>query len=246
MKKLFFALTLCFIFLVNINFVAAESVKFTPQVSLPGTYTASTTYYLGESSDIGVIGQIIKGIYRYGIGIVGIVAVIGLMAGGVMWTISAGNKEKVSEAKSWITSSLTGLILALSSYMILITVNPDLVQFKFSTIQTSQDLKIGCCEYDGTAQKTFEEDCKGTFYLNQEVVYEKGNAVCNKLTYDAIMDEFEKVEWICIEDGNCESENNPYSIYSLTIDEKYCKSIRSFNPPTCQGEKQVYCCAKSK
>ena len=73
------------------------------------------------------IAEYIAGIYKYAIGIVGILATVVMMIGGVMWMMSGGNASTAGEAKSWITSSLTGLIIALSSYMILYQVNPALV-----------------------------------------------------------------------------------------------------------------------
>lgn len=73
------------------------------------------------------IAEYIAGIYKYAIGIVGILATIVMMIGGVMWMMSGGNASTAGEAKSWITSSLTGLVIALCSYMILYQVNPALV-----------------------------------------------------------------------------------------------------------------------
>ena len=84
---------------------------------------------VGDESKLCVnwIAEYIAGIYKYAIGIVGILATVVMMIGGVMWIMSGGNASTAGEAKSWITSSLTGLIIALSSYMILYQVNPALV-----------------------------------------------------------------------------------------------------------------------
>jgi len=76
------------------------------------------------------IGEYIIGIYNYAIGIIGILAVLGMAIGGVMWIMSAGNKTMVGEAKSWITSSLLGLVLALGSYTLLYIINKDLITFR--------------------------------------------------------------------------------------------------------------------
>ena len=75
------------------------------------------------------IGEYIVGIYKYAIGIAGILATIVMMIGGFMWLMAGGNQSRISEAKSWIGASLTGLIIALSSYLILYQVNPNLVKF---------------------------------------------------------------------------------------------------------------------
>lgn len=76
------------------------------------------------------IGDYITGIYKYAVGIVGILATVVMMIGGVMWITAVGNASRLSEAKAWIGAALTGLILAMTSYTILYQVNPKLTQFK--------------------------------------------------------------------------------------------------------------------
>lgn len=75
------------------------------------------------------IGDYIAGVYKYAIGIAGILATIVMMIGGFLWLTAGGNQSRIGEAKSWIGASLTGLIIALSSYLILYQVNPNLVKF---------------------------------------------------------------------------------------------------------------------
>ncbi|MFA6393460.1 MAG: pilin [Patescibacteria group bacterium] len=84
----------------------------------------------GDYCEIPWIGQYVAGIYKYAIGVVGIIAAIMLMVGGVRWLTAGGNASAVTDAQSYITGSLTGLVLALLSYTILYTINPALVSFK--------------------------------------------------------------------------------------------------------------------
>ena len=65
------------------------------------------------------IAQYIQAIYTYAVGAVGVVAAVVLMIGGVMWITAGGNASNVSEAKSMITASLTGMVLVLCSYLLL-------------------------------------------------------------------------------------------------------------------------------
>jgi hypothetical protein len=90
------------------------------------------------------IGEYIAGLYKYAIGIVGILAAVVLMIGGVIWITAGGNQTRVGEARAWIGASLTGLIIALTSYMILYQVNPDLVNFRAIVIPEVKEM--GCCE----------------------------------------------------------------------------------------------------
>jgi len=88
------------------------------------------------------IGEYIAGVYKYAIGIVGILAAVVLMVGGVLWIIAGGNATTIGEAKAWIGASLTGLVIALTSYTILYQVNPALVEFKPITLGIVQKIAL--------------------------------------------------------------------------------------------------------
>lgn len=76
------------------------------------------------------LAKYIGGLQRYAIGIIGIIAVITLMMGGVIWLTSGGDQNKIGEAKNWIIGSITGLVLTLGAYLLLYTINPDLTVLK--------------------------------------------------------------------------------------------------------------------
>ncbi|MDD5031906.1 MAG: pilin [Patescibacteria group bacterium] len=148
---------------------AAED-NFTPQISIPGS-----SFGAGEKTTPS-IAKYIQAIYNYAIGIVGILAAVVLMVGGVIWLTAGGSPEKVNEAKAWIGAALSGLVLALTSYMILNTINPDLVSFKDiapENIKKPLDNYAAvvdngiCCEYekDGKINSTSvtPEICKNDY-----------------------------------------------------------------------------------
>ena len=99
-------------------------IKFTPQVPI-GDYYGDETEISGTS-----IGEYIQAVYKYAIGIVGIVAAAVIMWSGFMWITAGGNPQKITEAKSWLTGALSGLMLAMTSFLILQTVNPELIKIK--------------------------------------------------------------------------------------------------------------------
>lgn len=105
---------------------AATDVTYTPQVDIPGGPEGT----VNENS----VGQYVQAVYNYGIGIAGILAAVVIMAAGVMWLVAGGNAGRVEEAKEWIKAAVTGLILALVSYTILLTINPDLIKLNPITI----------------------------------------------------------------------------------------------------------------
>lgn len=76
------------------------------------------------------IANYITAVYKYAVGLVTILTTIMIIISGVMWTTSAGNPESINKAKQMITRSITGLVIALGSYTLLYTINPDLVEFR--------------------------------------------------------------------------------------------------------------------
>ncbi|HOZ53278.1 MAG TPA: pilin [bacterium] len=93
-----------------------------------------------ESCKIPWIGIYIYAIYNYLLGIGGVLAAIALMIGGVLWLVSTGNASRVSQAKSWITGSLTGLIILLTSYVLLYEINPELLGMRYTKMETIEPL----------------------------------------------------------------------------------------------------------
>ncbi len=81
----------------------------------------------GQSCDIGWISKYISILYQYLVGLAAILAAIVILIAGFIWLISAGSQDRIKLAKELITGALSGLALALVSYMLLATVNPSLV-----------------------------------------------------------------------------------------------------------------------
>lgn len=77
----------------------------------------------------------IKYIYQIALGVVGLMALLMLILGGVMYMTAAGNASQMDDAKGRINNAILGLILALAAYLILYTINPDLV--RLTSIQLS-------------------------------------------------------------------------------------------------------------
>lgn len=96
-------------------------------ISIPGlvlrestcTETECTTPWLADY---------ISGLYKYGITVIIILAVITIMIGGVIWITSGGNDERIGDAKKWIGGSLIGVLIGCTSYLILNFVNPALTE----------------------------------------------------------------------------------------------------------------------
>jgi len=135
MKKYLFIIPILFLTFTSI----ASAITYKAQVGF-GSFKTEVTI------DGNSIGRYIQEVYNYAVGAVGILATITMMWGGVRWLTAGGNKEAVADAQSWIKGSLTGLVLIMTSYLILYTINPDLIFFKtisLSTILKTQPLIVG-------------------------------------------------------------------------------------------------------
>lgn len=69
----------------------------------------------------------LKNLYNFLLGFVGIAAMGSIVYGGVLYIISAGNPSRVGAAKDAIWNGIIGLVVAGFGYLILVTINPDLV-----------------------------------------------------------------------------------------------------------------------
>ena len=123
------------------------------QVKIPGIEKISSQHVTCNDDTCSVpwIGIYISAIYRYAVSIVGLLATVVMMFAGMLWITAAGNTEQISKAKSYISAALTGLVLTLTSWVILYQVNPDLIKFT--------SIKIVPVEKH-TPESTTNETCK--------------------------------------------------------------------------------------
>ncbi len=75
----------------------------------------------------------INRLYKYALVISSIAGVFMIMLGGYMYIFSGGNDKKVSTAKSFITTSLLGIAVLLTGFLLLKQINPSLLQIKSIT-----------------------------------------------------------------------------------------------------------------
>jgi len=126
-------------------------LQFTPQILISEAAVNYTSIPVGSynegvmTSDL--LAKYIQAFYNYGMAIVAILAAIVLMAGGLLWLTSAGNDTRISQAKELISGSIVGSIILLSSWIILNTVNPDLLNLRTIQIQYQKPITSLMCEW---------------------------------------------------------------------------------------------------
>lgn len=105
---------------------ALKNITYEPLVELP--LQPDKFFTSGVSSETGLI-KYLTNIFKIGIGIAGLLAVIMIMYGGIIY-MSTDSFTGKSEGKEIIKNALLGLMLALISWLILNTINPDILSFK--------------------------------------------------------------------------------------------------------------------
>jgi ABC-type dipeptide/oligopeptide/nickel transport system permease subunit len=80
------------------------------------------------------LGDYLAAAFRVGIYLAAILTVIMLIIGGIQYMTAGGDPGKVGNAKDRIKNAVFGLLLVLASYLIVYTINPDLVNLQY-TIQ---------------------------------------------------------------------------------------------------------------
>ena len=69
-------------------------------------------------------------LFIFGLGAITILALARMMSGGIQYILAAGNVAKHEEAVNTIQQALLGMGLLLASYLLLKTINPDLVNLR--------------------------------------------------------------------------------------------------------------------
>lgn len=103
---------------------SSDTIIFNPEIPIPGLLTKA--FAIAPTS----IGEYIRAIFVYFIWIVGIVAVVMVMYGGIKWVAAAGNPSRINDARDTINSAIIGVIIALTSVVLLNVINPQLTTLK--------------------------------------------------------------------------------------------------------------------
>jgi hypothetical protein len=76
--------------------------------------------------------------FIFGLSLIAFLALTQMMIGGLTYILAAGNVAKIEDAKDTIKQALLGLGLLLVSYLLLYTINPDLVNLRNPNLAPTQ------------------------------------------------------------------------------------------------------------
>lgn len=215
-----------------------DPIYITPTVSIPNTdFTAGKAIKVEESTK--TLANYIVAIFKYSIGVIGIIAAIALMAGGMVWLTAGGNHEKISSAKTMIGSSLIGLAIAFGAFLLLSAVNTNLVNFPIRTIKKISyiSMESGCClkgisTATQTSEALTEEQCAAIpdtkFYAGLEARFNSCQSANGKYFY------------ACLNTSDPTTTCNAFS--AQPVEDRYCDGLP--DPPRCSTAKT--CCTVTK
>lgn len=118
----------------------AKPLNFMFNVPLPG-FPGGNNIQI----DCLTLGDYLSYIYKFVIGLVGLLSVFMITVGGFIWIFAGGNSGKVKQAKDYIRGAVTGLLLAVFSYSILYIINPQLVEIKRIGLPVVKKAMLAIC-----------------------------------------------------------------------------------------------------
>ena len=107
----------------------ASAQDYTPLAPLPGTFTGE------KGAETTNIGLYLSGAITLLIAVSGALAVLMMIIGGTQYVASGIAPPAKNDAKARIWNAVIGLVLVLVSYLILNSINPNLVKFKLTLPQ---------------------------------------------------------------------------------------------------------------
>ncbi len=113
---------------------------FIPELDLPGVFSGPQT------SDSGLLARYLRAVFIYFIWVVGIVAGVMVVYAGVRWISAAGNPGQIKEAREILDGAVIGVIIALTSVLLLNIINPRLTELTLPGIAPIKQQPVGGSE----------------------------------------------------------------------------------------------------
>ena len=153
--KIFIKYKKIFICLVVLGFLAIASSSLAALANWPdsplGTVLDPSGSKTGQKS---TLVDFVKYLYEWGIALGGLAAFVALLIAGFLYVTSTGDPAQMNEAKNRATWAIGGLVLLLSSWLILHVINPELTVLRPLPENFEEDLVAGMgCKTDADCRK---------------------------------------------------------------------------------------------
>ena len=115
---------------------------------------------IGDMTQVAQLKDYINNFYVWFLGFVSIIAVVMIAWAGFKWLTAAGNQTRIANAKTGIVNALIGLVLAYTSYLLLVTINPGLVEFRNIAVPLIETIEMTgsfCIEVDPLDYDDYED-----------------------------------------------------------------------------------------
>lgn len=164
---------ICIVFLLvtQVTFVHAKQTTsavqdfITPKLNIEIPDIKFTKAKLNKEDELIVnyLADYLSATYKILLTFGSVIAITFIIIGGLQYSLGATSQEQASKAKKRIKNATSGLILLTSTYLILYTINPNLVNFDSLTLDTmhAHDLPIYVREKTKAEQKIKTPPCKG-------------------------------------------------------------------------------------
>jgi hypothetical protein len=113
------------------------------------------------------IPSLLKYIYNLSILLTGLLALVLLIWGGIRYTISTNNPGRMADAREQITAALLGMIIVFASYLVLNTINPELLILRVIPLETIEVTPYSPPEHLDAPEYEFQEIPVGTLITSE-------------------------------------------------------------------------------
>lgn len=131
-------------------------LAFSPYLTLAQSTTNPCTLegLKANNNRVSTLPMCVNQIYKWSLGVGALLALLMTIAGGYYKMTASGNAEQSAKGTEMIWSSVIGLALLFGAFLLLRTINPDLVQFKIGNQYCSKgtDLITATSQSDCTSQ----------------------------------------------------------------------------------------------
>jgi len=234
-KKLYIILIINIFFLIFAPMVlAATDMEECQKNCKTGSCLQISLPTLPKYSCVDLVGYV-KGLYDSFLAVIGIIAAVMMMWGAFKWIAAAGSPEKIKGAQTTIFAGVSGLVLAIFSYMILYVINPQLTILKPINPDTVGRKEMGNYYCKDALALNGKFKLQGSSGTNYDI--DKSATVCGKMYQYQVQDfSTKKIEVLeCMGDGNCApgtycspgSDTNPLAegVYTCMDPKKRCERL---------------------